>query len=289
MKKLKGKPKTFQEFKYDISDIKNKQLVTKGPLYCYDIYGNIMEMVTYDIETLEEFAKNTYKYDEKNRPTRYTYTRLTVFQTYDYEIYYSYDINGNLISEQQFGFQPNRIIYEYDKHGNLIKETKNKSTRTIQYKYKYDDKDNLLEQENDDQIISFKYDNNNKLIEKKIWSKILEEETTISEFNKIQRIQETNETFNNDQIKLDDHGNWIERLEFNEFGQTKYLITRTIKYFTETECEEIHKNNLINAELKRVEHEEWKKNKTERRRLKNEEFEKPRNKDTNSDDDLRNF
>ena len=138
---------TFEYEKTSEVQLKKKCLNDEGRIYKnviinYDSKGNKIDEYSEYVVTWMN-ASNTWKYDDKGRVTKKTYSSNStgdIKQSWAYE----YDAAGNLVAEKRFrnDAQTNEISYLYDEKGTLLKSQVNrdfpqKSIGIIKYSYTY--------------------------------------------------------------------------------------------------------------------------------------------------------
>ncbi len=112
--------------------------------YTYDENGNKIKELHTDPYGIERLTTLEYTFDEKGNPKV-----VKVVSTDTRFFNYSYDANGNLLSEscQKNGEDVWRYTYSYDENGNCLKETfQAYGGEEHTYDYTYDENGNLIKE-----------------------------------------------------------------------------------------------------------------------------------------------
>ncbi len=258
----------------------NTKKIEKGAfhylrLYKFDINGNIIEEAQRDLPSGgSDHSKRVYKYDHNGNKIEDIYYNRNgnlsskVISKYDnngYEIeaarysssgqlewklIYQYDNKGNKILQKSFKNDTlmDKWTFTYNKKGNLIESKRYNDEITINgiYSYKYDDRENLIEESwrsgYDGEVIykyTFEYDKKNLNTELRSYDKkdniIYTHNYTYDEQgNLIHTHIYNNETYQNSekhyQYTYDKRKNWTKQISFED-GKAQTIFEREYTYY----------------------------------------------------------
>lgn len=196
-------------------------------LYEYDDKGNLITELDAILIVFESFTKFSYKYDSNNH-----LVEKDIFNAYydylDSKWKYKNDKYGNMIEASVYDYLYNKegkllgiYKYKYDNKKNLIEEEDLTSNGELYRKnvYKYDDKGNRIEYNSyeSDGSLSFKhvykYDDKGNLIDKRRY----ESDSKLDGINSYK-------------YTYDKKGNWIKKISYYNEKPT-YIQERKIEYF----------------------------------------------------------
>lgn len=175
--------------------------------FSYDLNGNVIQQITKD-ENGEQLERITFTL--------------------------KYDTNDSIIEKiEKSESNVTRVIYVYNDKGLKVRITNYNADGELdsEYKYKYDELGNKIEEEYLFQGVSiwknkFIYDEENRLVR-------VDEKTNKTEWRKLY------------EYSYDYNGNWIKKIHYEENGQES-IVTRQIIYYTE---EELKSKSEFNFEL----------------------------------------
>jgi hypothetical protein len=192
---------------------------TVNSIYMYEYKKNLLSKLTKYTATENIDKVFVSVYDEKTDllTTQTTYNAFGKIESTDKYLY-----KNNLVSEQQtYGGNNGSLVYkwtyEYDTNGNKIKDTWYIDNATIQTTYKFDNKNQLIEQQetNKDNVVTkwkFEYDEKGNLSQE------------------ICIFFDNSQTVKKYIYQYDENNNWIEKTTI-ENNQPTIITERKIEYY----------------------------------------------------------
>lgn len=253
---LVGKVKIVEQYNYGVMDVfgeiqkGEKQSLTKTS---YNLEGYITEVIErvedgYGFDPGVELKKMVYEYDNHKN-----LVKELQFSSYGEEKYFDNRSEKTTHTYNDKGLRSESVVYDHT--GKLFKKIAYKykydakggyemeeiysfpDGSTYSYLYKYDEKNNVIQEPNSDGFYIYKYDEKQRVIEREWWYALDDfASKEIYEYDeKGNRVKESYENSNGVPptkytYEYDSHGNWIKRVSYSK-GKPEGIAERKIEYY----------------------------------------------------------